>query len=149
MNRLSAIAGLFRLGRRIRALAPAQRESEGLGLQLAKAADGAEDEGGFGTAREGGGRMTGQGADAMVVGRQDGPETGGGSPGGFGFGDSCKVLRPDADFLEEEIKLGVAVWWRQDAALGHRAGMAESQKVSIVQIHPLAVGHAEGIDVCT
>lgn len=85
----------------------------------------------------------------MVAGGQYGSEATREIPRGFWFCDSSKVLGSHLDFLEEEVELRVAVRGWQGTALWDWVGMAEGQKIAIVQIRPLAMGYADGVDIST
>lgn len=149
MSRLTAIPRSSWLNGQLFAPTFIQGEGEGLRLEFAETANGAKDKGGFGTTRERGWGETGQGADAVVARRQHWAEAARGSPGGFWLHDSCKVLGSNLDFLKEVAELRVAMWSWQGTGLWDWVGVAKGQKVSIIQVHSLAIGDADGIDVST
>lgn len=108
-------------------------EGEGLGLQLAEAADGVEDQCGLG------GR--GEGAEwplGCPLRGHHGLETGPSFSPGPRDSDGSKVLRFDPDLLEHEVEFRGA-----GSCLPFRA---KGQKVTIIQLQPVASGQSNIID---
>lgn len=117
---------------------PTRGEGEGLGPELAEAADGVQDQCGLG------GR--GEGAERPLwspLGGQHRPETSpspGFSPRSWD-GNGSKVLRLDSYLLEHEVELRGAGSWRPFRAKG--------QEVSITQFQPVTSWESDIIDQST
>lgn len=110
-------------------------EGERLGLELAEAANGIEDQCGF--------WCRGQGAEGTLwspLGRQHGPET---SPSSLFYprswdGNGSKILRFDSDLLKHEVELRGAGSWGPFRAKG--------QKVTITQLQPVTPWESDIVD---
>lgn len=119
---------------------PSPGEGEGLGPELAKTANGIEDQCGF--------RGRGKGAERALWGPlwgQHRPETSSGSLFATGprDGNGCKILRFDSDLLKHEVELRRAGSWGPFRAKGHKVPITQLQSVTpwesdIIDQSPLA-----------